>query len=906
MNDKEKYYEASEKIANLTINHPCDKELTPKLQELGLLDLKPNNNGELISHCEGVPARWCEKPTAQGSSEANSPIAMNGLREWVHNADEALVQLDHARYDWEDYDKCSTEPLTYGNKYSHLNNISDAKNFFNPNHNDKDKKSVISYGKGDKVNCRSVMVSDLGMGQDKQGFIRNMVGLVKYPSSKRNLSYAHAKYGMGLFGLNAHQNKKTLCYSGAISKIAEDIFVKIPYREDEDGYRQFCLNIAINSDVFSEGGSLFGHEHESVLNAERFTGYYTLQLWNGSGWSHPILHPNYNFEPDFSNKPSLSKFKNPAHGTTNFAYDVNLHNESQKISNINTGKNDEDSPIGDYYSVKGMQYLAISLENITHDLAYPINIVQNGIKEKRDKAGKDNGGGDSCLCLGFNKRLEKDNVKYEVVPIGQTKVKVKSDERTINSSFIYCTYNPKENSGQKDPKLSMSGAKYKAGNSFAEFIPPMGMKKIYELPSKLHNFLSIIHDFDDGKISHDLTSVSRDRINLPDDVKKKLNLNVKEALYDNPRFKEIHNKFSPEVDKDSNLIDIDLLGSHNFPSNSDKKGCKKNPSGEGGFGNQSSTSDLNFSDQLSVLEIKKNTLYCEVDEVDEEGNKSYIYTKRVNDKTGRFNVVCVTDVESKILDSIAPNWSIFTSSDGGKTWSESLQCSVSIGDGCVKFFGLYAPKSKSMLSDQFMLKIEHDIDTSNKNVDNNFDTSPILLTCEIAEKPSFDHDGNTRERPMGTNGKGGFSCPLSVVLVKDVNDLVDDDGNSLFWIKKGSSDSEDVMMTKEDLLGFDRSSDGGFVIYLNPFEENYQSYLSQISETDEINFNSGVVSICQTIMSELIVSNGNELHSIDQINSTFHISAKMLSVAWADSYKKVIAKKAEKAPKTKAKQPQPC
>ena len=100
-----KFHYVSDKLADLVLANNSCAFLTPQLIKEGVFSFDKRGGKDFYGTLFGSTIRLSLKKGYQGASEGNNGIGVLACRELFVNADEALLELDYALSDEQDYNK---------------------------------------------------------------------------------------------------------------------------------------------------------------------------------------------------------------------------------------------------------------------------------------------------------------------------------------------------------------------------------------------------------------------------------------------------------------------------------------------------------------------------------------------------------------------------------------------------------------------------------------------------------------------------------------------------------------------------------------------------------------------------------------------------------------------------------
>ena len=911
-------YQGSEKLSPYLFGTKQNNYEDGALQGFKIRD----SDGSILCLFKGMKVVFKEVAGSQSKSESNSDIPLLGLKELIHNADEALVELAHAKYDPNDY-KNAMKNHSYQSKYSKgencLKNPQEAREFFDPDYNedDGDIKIALVMHSADK-NHGNIFCLDQGIGKSDQDFRDFLMGLTQKTSSKANLSYPHGKYNSGLRALPNFQNKLTPKYRGALSK-AHPLMYDHELATDLEKNWNFCLDTTLSKKVFGKDGALEDHPLSTLLPSSRINKTYTLEFIDeDNNEIQPVLPDDYvqNFEGVNHKHKTYKGFNNPESGTVLYFYDTQLNTNSKEV--VNHERRDPNSSSACVYvGSEAHKYIAYALNKVIPSLAYTASALNHKAKIERQIASKSTGattGGTNSKIIGFYKSVEEHELLHsEKIELGTFTHQLSNDDPTQTKIKVDAYYaNEKARNGSNKPHC-FGGIIEKAGGTFSEFTSSKSTISSLGLQGGLHKFLCIVVDYEpDGIIKSDITRVSRDSLDIEKSIKEELKETIKTKFLENARIQEIISEFAKCSNEDYEGLTINLLSEPTRMKNLKRNNNDCLPDDQG-------SSNCEAEDFLRYIEVDKAQLKrigftTEDGELEAKECKVInpsIPSKTSNSQDGKktYRVRLRTNAKAEVLDSIKFSPKIEMSSvtkDGEKVWKQLNYATSPMKDGLITFTHLQAPTIDSLsdnVNNSFELKITPNIPKNHSLVVDNFSEEPLYLPI-VLDAVQIERSNNPTNPPSAVSRsnraslKGFMNIDINIRLLEDKKDFYGKDGEYIYYTAI-DEEGNITPMTEENLAGFVKVGDSykGAINLMNIYS-HYQVF----SESDKVKWKAALVDALKAWINSRIADSEDSSIGIENINENgFKLEVNTISKCWNQSFKNQVAKALEKASKKKAK-----
>ena len=887
-----KYHTASNKLADFILENNSCSELTPILKKHGIFDWKHENDGSLTSMFMGkVPVRLVPVNDFQGAVEANSSIGLLTLREILVNADEANLELDHALFDLDDYFKVMNSK-TYDTIYGDISNMMEAHAKFGNSQKDKLKKTqqrnlFAVIGKDSKF--RKLHIQDMGVGRCGDEFESALTLKGGKPSTKGVCPWFIGRYNFGQKAISATQNPKTLRYRGAFSKRHPDLLDDFTQYGD---HWHLSLSVVLSDEVFEEGGSLDWHT-SPTRSSSTYTLYRLEFQMDDGNWRHPICSADYHYNPTYKDKDTYNHFENPTHGTTIFIFDSNLHKNSAKVSNV------EDA--SSFYHTNGLSVLSSSVNQIHPSYVYPISVI--------DVLATNNQGGNTSTAYGFESKVENNSKIFEKIPLDdifldllgkgyKTKIPVTAYYRNdVLESKKKKELEGKDFDDGHTKKCSHSGTAYKVNDYYAQFDRGSSNQHKFGLPNGLHNYIRVIVDFNNASKEDrkKFTQARRDNMDLDHSIADILNKKLKSVILANPRIQAIIADWS---DSDSKYNSHEVLNLFNAPflKSDSSNGCRSTDIYGIGTGIESDP-NMDYKDRISWLQVNDRTLTSKKS-IDADGNVHSSKMKHVGQNLANYHLRFNHDAKSDIVKQHGFKVDIRQSFDNGDTWSDLLNYSMSNSDGELFLNNLDIPDSSKLNEDKtFITKVDIDFIDGELWVDKKLldKTQSFLVDCFVEPKETFvrSNSDRTKTRNNRSNNKNGsaksYDCLPKVNLIKELEELKNEDGDPKYFLSFGSENLDSQPMTEYDILGM-RSEGGTYIVALNSVSPKYFRIRNAVIDKSEYEKFDHYLQefLTETIGRLILNSPNNDLSDLSTMNHSFESSLKAVAHTWSQSCKKFL------------------
>ena len=844
-----KYHYVSDKLADLVLQNSSCSSLTPLLDQEGVFEFRKQSGKDLYGTLFGHPIRLAHRKGYQSASEGNNDIGVLALRELLVNADEALVELDYALHDTQDYKNVISGEKS---KYE-ISSIIDAVNTFPACEKllQSQKRINAVFSKGSKSNLRSLFLQDSGIGQCGDSFDGNFTYSNRH-TTKSSIPFLNGFYGMGSTQVTRFQDYSTLRYRFAFSRRHPKFVDQFDFDEGFGKNIHFAMNLILDLDVFDDKGIL---SHKNCPFVDRGYQFYSLEIQLEDGtYKHPICSEDYKFMPSYANQKAKENCQGLTHGTLVIVPDLDLHKNANQVCPVYTDKKFYDSG-------SGINALASALNSTHPEYGNIIGIDDITHKEQRKKSSSDSGGGSSRQVKGLNWCVAKDQ-GYELIEVGEFNQVLFGKEETINVRAYYDDRNVKP---QYKSVTAMNGCSYMLGNSFATHDSLTRIRTRYNLPKELADLLKIVIDLNNcsEKCRRKMPSSSRNDLNIDKAIRDEIIDRAKDQILANSRIQELCKKHASTKtenvesfkEEDFNLINPLFVNV-----------CKKEISTPKPHPNPT------FDKVLKNIDVNPNTLKRKVI------NESKVTCKCIDSNSSSFNLKFVHNVLGSVVNRYRFDVKVETSTDEGKTWSGSMSNTpIFDKDGSLEIRGIKSPNITELKCEDkiFFVKVSLEPRNPNQWVDPQFTGYSEIINILFEEERNITHTSNTRKATAFTyarsNGVASNACPLELRIIKDASQFIDDDESYKYWVDT-SDDNNIRYMKEDDAVGFSNELDKQ-VIYLNATHKKLISEMKNLSEVDKdclLNTLAGQIkNRCSYFM-----SNGNKIQDLSFINDS--ISADIL------------------------------
>ena len=358
--NKSKFHYISDQLADLVLKNNSCAFLTPQLIKEGVFSFDKRGGKDFYGTLFGSTIRLSFKKGYQGASEGNNNIGVLACRELFVNADEALLELDYALSDEQDYNK-----VLKGDKSKYqISSMIDAQNKFPVSEtlsNVHQKRINAVLVEGSNENLRGLCVQDSGIGQCGDSFEGNFTYSNRH-STKGGINFLTGLYGMGSTAITQFQSHETLRYRTAFSRRHHKFVEPYELEHNFGKHIHFAFNLILIPDLFEDGGVLSELDCPTL---DRGYNFYSLEIEVANGvFKHPICSENYKFSPSYSDTSAKKNCKGLEHGTLVMVSDVDIHRDSNKVCNVQSKTK--------FYDSAGINALASAL-NSTHP--YYLNTI---------------------------------------------------------------------------------------------------------------------------------------------------------------------------------------------------------------------------------------------------------------------------------------------------------------------------------------------------------------------------------------------------------------------------------------------------------------------------------------------------------------------------------------------------
>jgi len=805
--NNEKYHYISDQVADLALEHNSCSSLTPLLEKEGVFEFRKQSGKDLYGTLFGHPIRLAHRKGYQSASQGNNDVGVLGVRELLVNADEALVELDYALHDKEDYLNVMRGEKS---KYE-ISSIIDAVNTFHAcealPQSQKRINAILSHGSNPSL--RSLFLQDSGVGQCGESFDGNFTYSNRH-TTKSSVPFLNGFFGMGSTQITQFQDYRTLRYRFAFSRRHPNLVDPFDLAKNCGKNIHFAMNLILDLDVFDENGIL---SHKVCPFSDRGYQLYSLEIQREDGtYKHPICSEDYNFLPSYANQPAKKNCKGLAHGTLIIVSDLNLHKNSQKVCPFMSSSTF-------YATGSGINALASALNSTHPEYANMISIDDITHKASRKKSSSDSGGGSSRQVKGLHWCIG--NQGYEVIDIGEFNQVLFGTEETIK---VRAYYDNRDVQLQYKNVTAMNGCSYKIGNSFATHDSLHRIRSAYGIPNPLCNLLKIELDFDDcsEKCKRKLVSSSRNALGIDDSVRDEIVNRASDQIQQSSRIQELL-KENPSTKTENvesfNEEDFNLINPL-FVNNCKSKIAIPKP-----------TPNPTYDKVLKSININPNTLKRKII------NETKLVCKCIDSNTSSFNLKFIHNVLGNIANLYRFDIEVSISTDEGKTWSDSLSNTpIFDKDGSLEIRGIKAPTLNDLKCEDkiFLIKVAISPRNPSKWVDPEFVGYNEIINVLFEEERNIVHTSNSRKPTAFTfrssNGFASNACPIELRMIKDPSQLIDGE-DFKFWIDV--SDENNIRYMKEnDFVGFSNELDKQ-ILYLNVANEKLLNNIKDLSEIDQ-------------------------------------------------------------------------
>ena len=884
-----------------------------------------DSDGSITCTYKSMKVVLKEVPGSQSKSESNSDIPLLGLKELVHNADEAHLELAHAMYDLNDY-KNAMNNHSYQSEYSKgencLTNPQEAREFFDPDYDEDDGNVQIALVMHSaEKNYGNIFCLDQGIGKSDEDFRDFLMGLNQKTSSKANLSYPHGKYNSGLRALPNFQNKLTPKYRGALSKAHPCMYDNELATAIEKNWN-FCVDMTLSKKVFGKDGALEGHLLNTLLPSSRIDKTYTFMFIDEDNKEiQPILPDDYvqNFEGVNHKSKGYKGFNNPESGTILYFYDTEFHTNSKEVTNYER-RDPNSASASAYVGADAHKHIASALNKVIPSLAYNASALNYKAKKERQKARQNKGstiGGTNSKIRGFYKSIEKSELhRSETIEIGTFTHQLSNDDPTQSKikATAYYADEKARNSGNK--QHCFGGIIEKAGGTFSEFTSSKSLISSYGLQGGLHKFLCLVIDYEpDGVINSDLTRVSRDSVDIETSIKEDLKDNIKRKFHDNTRIQEIISEYAKCSSENYEGLNISLLSEPLRVKNLKSKNNDCLPDDQG-------SANCEAEDILRYIEVDKAQLKrigFTTEDGEIEAKECKVINPSIPSKTSSsqdgkrtFRLRLRTNAKGKVLDSIkfSPKIEISLGTKDGlpkssPSWKQLNFSTSPMKDGLITFTNLEAPTIDSLsdnVNNSFLLKITPNISKNNRLVADEFSEEPLYVSI-VLDVVEIERSNNPTNPPSAVSrsnrpsAKGSINTEVNIRLLEDKKDFYDEDGEYMYCTAI-DEEGDVTPMTEENLAGFVKVGDSyyGAINLMNLHSH------SQFFSTDKVQWKAALVDALKAWINSRIADSENSSIGIENINENgFKLEVNTLQKCWNQSYRNQVVKALERASKKKAK-----
>jgi hypothetical protein len=854
----QKYHYISDQISDfLSKNHSCST-LTELLIEAGVMKFDTKlNSKDLYGTFRDHPIRLAKRKGYQRSSESNNDVGVLALRELLVNSDEAVLENDYGNFDPQDY---FNTQRGLKSKYDIQNMIEARSKFSDPS--SKDRKTQVTLLGASKPSLRTICTQDKGIGLFGEDFDNNFT-YKHCNSTKTGIAWMNGLYGAGGTQSTRFQDDTTLRYK-AIWSLRNPNLVgdELVGEMMKSGHIHLALNLVLEEHLFEDGGILadFNFPFE-----DRGYGFYSLEIQreDGSYW-HPICSQNYSLNPPYAKREEVFK-----HGTLVKVYDIDIHRESNKVCNVS-------SKTSKFYDKgTGVNALASVLNSTHPEYMHEIGLEDYAQKSQRAESKTDSGGGSSRVVRGFERIITEDG--FEFIDCDPINVNLFGTNESINVG-VYL--DRRDIRPEYKAFTAMNGVSFKLNDVYAA---SDSIKKVihrYKIPKPLCDWIKIVFDFNDcsKKTKRKLIHVSRNGLNLDDATQNEIRDRGITQIHENSRIKELLAEYTSDNDNLESFDDKDFdLLSPLFVNR-----CKKQAPQPKANPNPS------YDKTLTNIQINPNTLISKL------LNKEKKKFKVIQATSKTYNLRFIHNVLGSIVQKYTFDINIATSTDSGKTWNEGISNTpIFHRDGELELKGIPCPSQNAMQSDKtFLTRVTLEPRNRSKWVDDAFTSTPIEISCMLDEV-NINHSDKPRPRTKFSYGNGKSSkmiptaCPLDVKIIKDLDNLYEDDTKENLKYCIDVSDEENIRyMEEKDFLGF-MSNGAHQIVVINASNQEYDKYRAN---KEDIDF------IFQFLASKLknkcidIITRQGELKDLSAINDSFSTE-----IAYASELENKSIKQAVKA-----------
>lgn len=871
--NKAKFHYISDQLADLVLKNNSCAFLTPQLIKEGVFSFDKRGGKDFYGTLFGSTIRLSFRKGYQGASEGNNNIGVLACRELFVNADEALLELDYALSDEQDYNK-----VLKGDKSKYqISSMIDAQNKFPVSEtlsNVHQKRINAVLVEGSNENLRGLCVQDSGIGQCGDSFEGNFTYSNRH-STKGGINFLTGLYGMGSTAITQFQSHETLRYRTAFSRRHHKFVEPYELEHNFGKHIHFAFNLILIPDLFEDGGVLSELDCPTL---DRGYNFYSLEIEVANGvFKHPICSENYKFSPSYSDTSAKKNCKGLEHGTLVMVSDVDIHRDSNKVCNVQSKTK--------FYDSAGINALAAAL-NSTHP--YYLNTI--GLddqihKKARAKTPSDKSrGGVSRLIEGLEQIMARDG--YESIDFGEFNMNLFGSLERIKVLGYFDNRDVTEDYRQN---TAMNGCSFKLGDFYASFDSLTKIRTKYKIQKPLCDLMKFIFDFNgcSEKTKRKLTQSSRNNLNLDKSERDELTERGIDLIHNHSRMKELFAEYpSASNDKLDSFKeeDFDLL-SPLFLGNCKTEAPKPKP-------NLNATYDR----ELKYIQIKPTTLRRKL------FNNEKVSFKCIGSDSSSFNLSFIHNVYGSVADKHRFDIDISMSLDQGKTWNNAVSNTpICDKDGELEIKGITSPNQNDLdcADKTFLMKVSIKPRNQDKWVSSDFVSAPIDVRCIFNEPQNINHSDQPRNRTkFSFSSSGGTApalCPLDVRIIKDAKQFYDAEGNLEYMISYSDVDDQTKInpMKENDFVGFSNSHDKQTIVLNGIHQELSSRFPDDIEREFATNY---LASKLKSVCAE-IISNQNEVTDLSAINSSFPAEIGMAFLLIDKSIKQAVQARREVANK---------